>query len=131
AVLSGPDAPSGVASRAGAGPGAARRRRALRHAARQAGRDRHEARRGGRTLARMHRAGAYFAHPQPNLRSLPWWQETVPSLLPFVSDAQRDLLSAELAHQQAFFASSDYAALPAGPCHCDLFRDNVLFAHAE
>jgi homoserine kinase type II len=52
-------------------------------------------------------------------------------VLPFLDGAQRDLLSAELAHQRAFFASADYAALPGGPCHCDLFRDNVLFAHTN
>ncbi|PCE23666.1 homoserine kinase [Paraburkholderia acidicola] len=84
----------------------------------------------GQMLARMHLAGRDFAQHQPNLRSLPWWQETVPAVLPFLAGAQRDLLTTELAHQQAFFASDDYAALPAGPCHCDLFRDNVLFAHA-
>jgi homoserine kinase type II len=78
----------------------------------------------------MHLAGRDYLRYQPNLRSLPWWQETVPAVLPFLSGAQRDLLSSELAHQEAFFASSDYAALPEGPCHCDLFRDNVLFAHA-
>ena len=84
----------------------------------------------GQMLARMHLAGRDYPRHQPNLRSLPWWQETVPTVLPFLSGAQRDLLSSELAHQEAFFASSDYAALPEGPCHCDLFRDNVLFAHA-
>jgi homoserine kinase type II len=84
----------------------------------------------GQMLARMHLAGRDYPRHQPNLRSLPWWQETVPAVLPFLSGAQRDLLSSELAHQEAFFASSDYAALPEGPCHCDLFRDNVLFAHA-
>ena len=84
----------------------------------------------GQMLARMHLAGRNYARHQPNLRSLSWWQETVPTVLPFLADAQRELLSAELAHQQAFFASADYAALPEGPCHCDLFRDNVLFAHA-
>jgi homoserine kinase type II len=84
----------------------------------------------GQMLARMHLAGRDYARHQPNLRSLGWWQETVPAVLPFLADTQRDLLSAELAHQQAFFASADYAALPEGPCHCDLFRDNVLFAHA-
>jgi homoserine kinase type II len=85
----------------------------------------------GHMLARMHLAGRDFAHHQPNLRSLPWWQENVPAVLPYVSEAERELLSSELAHQQAFFGSSDYAALPEGPCHCDLFRDNVLFAHAD
>lgn len=84
----------------------------------------------GQMLARMHLAGRDFKHRQPNLRSLAWWQQTVPVVLPFVGDAQRELLEAELAHQTAFFASSDYAALPEGPCHCDLFRDNVLFAPA-
>ncbi|MBR8458263.1 homoserine kinase [Burkholderia dolosa] len=84
----------------------------------------------GQMLARMHLAGRDFPRNQPNLRSLPWWQENVPAIVPFVSDAQRALLERELAHQANVFASDDYAALPSGPCHCDLFRDNVLFAHA-
>ena len=84
----------------------------------------------GQMLARLHLAGRDFAHHQPNLRSLPWWQETVPGVVPFLTDAQRTLITEELAHQQAVFASADYASLPEGPCHCDLFRDNVLFAHA-
>lgn len=84
----------------------------------------------GQMLARMHLAGRDYPRRQPNLRSLSWWQETVPTVLPFLDEAQSALLSTELAHQQAFFASEDYAALPEGPCHCDLFRDNVLFAHA-
>ena len=74
-------------------------------------------------LARLHLAGRDFAHHQPNLRSLPWWKETVPTILPFLEGAQRELLSSELAHQEAFFASADYAALPEGPCHADLFRE--------
>lgn len=81
-------------------------------------------------LARLHLAGRDYPRSQPNLRSLPWWQENVPAIVPFITDAQRTLLEGELAHQAGFFASDDYAALPAGPCHCDLFRDNVLFAHA-
>ncbi|PLZ00986.1 homoserine kinase [Burkholderia sp. WAC0059] len=85
----------------------------------------------GHMLARLHLAGRDFAGDQPNLRSLPWWRETVPNVLSFASDSQRALLTAELAHQEAFFASGDYAALPGGPCHCDLFRDNVLFAEAN
>ena len=84
----------------------------------------------GQMLARLHLAGRDYPRNQPNLRSLPWWQENVPAIVPFITDEQRALLEGELAHQASFFASDDYAALPAGPCHCDLFRDNVLFAHA-
>ncbi|MGF6773826.1 homoserine kinase type II [Paraburkholderia sp. GAS199] len=84
----------------------------------------------GQMLARMHLAGRDYPRHQPNLRSLPWWRDNVPTILPFLEGEQRALLSSELAHQEAFFASDDYAALPEGPCHADLFRDNVLFAHA-
>jgi homoserine kinase type II len=83
----------------------------------------------GQMLARLHLAGRDFPTHQPNLRSLAWWQENVPALLPFLSDDQRALIQSELDHQAAFFTSSDYAQLPEGACHCDLFRDNVLFAH--
>src|SRR6201996_7146867 len=82
----------------------------------------------GQMLARLHLAGRDFARHQPNLRSLAWWRENVPAIIDFLSDAQRALIESELAHQTAFFGSADYASLPAGPCHCDLFRDNVLFA---
>ena len=84
----------------------------------------------GQMLARMHLAGRDYTGYQPNLRSLPWWKETVPTILPFLEGEQRELLSSELAYQEAFFASADYAALPEGPCHADLFRDNAMFAHA-
>ncbi|SMF99444.1 homoserine kinase [Burkholderia singularis] len=84
----------------------------------------------GQMLARMHLAGRDYPRRQPNLRSLSWWRETVPVLTPIVDTAQRALLESEFAHQTDFFASSSYAALPEGPCHCDLFRDNALFAHA-
>jgi homoserine kinase type II len=83
----------------------------------------------GQMLARLHLAGRNFPAYQPNLRSLAWWQENVPAVLPHLSDDQRALITNELAHQAAFFASDEYRLLPEGPCHCDLFRDNVLFAH--
>jgi homoserine kinase type II len=82
----------------------------------------------GQMLARMHLAGRDYPRQQPNLRTLPWWRATSPTLLPFMTETQRALLLAELAHQEAFFGGPDYAALPGGPCHCDLFRDNALFA---
>ncbi|SAL39330.1 homoserine kinase [Caballeronia humi] len=83
----------------------------------------------GQMLARLHLAGRDFGQHQHNLRSLAWWQENVPAILPFLADSQRTLIEDELAHQSAFFGSADYASLPEGPCHCDLFRDNVLFSH--
>jgi len=84
----------------------------------------------GEMLARMHLAGRSFGLHQPNLRSLSWWQATEAALVPFLSPAQHTLLREELHFQRAFFASDAYRDLPEGPCHCDLFRDNVLFADA-
>ncbi|CAN7347802.1 homoserine kinase [Variovorax paradoxus] len=81
----------------------------------------------GEMLARMHLAGRDYARHQPNLRGLPWWKETVPVLLPYVGNDQRTLLLDELAFQTRIAASPDYAALPRGPVHADLFRDNVMF----
>ena len=81
----------------------------------------------GDMLARMHLAGKDYAPHQPNLRGLPWWTETVPALLPYVSKAQCKLLLDELDFQTKVAASSGYAALPRGPVHADLFRDNVMF----
>ena len=83
----------------------------------------------GQMLARLHLAGRDFPQHQHNLRSLSWWQANAPAVVPFLSDDQRALIDSELAHQAAFFGSADYASLPEGPCHCDLFRDNVLFSH--
>jgi homoserine kinase type II len=81
----------------------------------------------GEMLARTHLAGRDYARHQPNLRGLQWWKETVPVLLPYVGEDQRTLLLDELAFQTRIAASPDYAALPRGPVHADLFRDNVMF----
>ena len=81
----------------------------------------------GDMLARMHLAGRDFGLRQPNLRGLPWWNETVPVVLPHLSDAQRTLIRAELAYQNHVAESAAYRALPSGPVHADLFRDNVMF----
>ncbi len=81
----------------------------------------------GTMLARMHLAGQDYPRNQPNLRSLRWWQQTEAEIVPFLDADQRALLQTEIAHQTAFFGGADYAALDGGPCHCDLFRDNVLF----
>jgi homoserine kinase type II len=81
----------------------------------------------GATLAQLHLAGADFAMSQPNLRGLSWWNETVPVVLPHLTADQTALIQSELAYQNHIAASSAYAALPRGPIHADLFRDNVMF----
>ena len=81
----------------------------------------------GTMLARMHLAGQGYERNQPNLRGLPWWNDTVPVVLPFLDGPQANLLRSELAYQNHVAASSAYAALPRGPVHADLFRDNAMF----
>ena len=81
----------------------------------------------GATLAKLHLEGRDFELSQPNLRSLPWWNETVPVVLPHLDESQAALIQSELAYQNHVAASSTYAALPRGPIHADLFRDNVMF----
>jgi len=81
----------------------------------------------GQTLARLHLVGRSFTRQQPNLRGLAWWNQTVPVVLPYLGPQQAELLRSELAYQNAVAATPDYAALPRGPVHADLFRDNVLF----
>jgi homoserine kinase type II len=81
----------------------------------------------GDMLARMHLAGKDYNRHQPNLRGLAWWNQTVPVVLPFLCNAQNSLIQSELAFQNHVAHSSAYAALPRGPVHADLFRDNVMF----
>ena len=81
----------------------------------------------GDMLARMHLAGRSFERVQPNLRALPWWNDTAPVVLPYLNAAQAELLQSELAWQNQLAQSAVYATLPRGPVHADLFRDNVMF----
>jgi homoserine kinase type II len=81
----------------------------------------------GRMLARMHIASADFDMSQPHHRGLAWWVATAPEVLPHLQPAQAALLQEELAFQQHLAASPAGLALPRGPIHADLFRDNVMF----
>jgi homoserine kinase type II len=81
----------------------------------------------GDMLARMHLAGADYKRQQPNLRGLAWWNDTVSVVLPYLDASQAALIQTELAYQNHTAASSAYNALPRGPIHADLFRDNVMF----
>jgi homoserine kinase type II len=82
----------------------------------------------GAMMARAHLAARDYPRRQPNLRGLPWWNDTVPVVLPYLDAAQSALIRAELAYQNHMAAGAAYAALPRGAVHADLFRDNVLFA---
>jgi homoserine kinase type II len=85
----------------------------------------------GGMLARMHLASQSFELQQPNLRALPWWNDTLSAVLPHVTAEQRSLLLGELAYQNHVQASSAFKALPVGIIHADLFRDNVMFEGDE
>jgi len=79
-------------------------------------------------MARAHLAASDFPICQPNLRGLPWWQANAPKVLPYLEPAQAALLNDALAEQERLAATTAWQALPSGPVHCDLFRDNALFA---
>ncbi|MDY7538888.1 homoserine kinase [Undibacterium sp. 5I1] len=81
----------------------------------------------GAMLARMHVAAKDFEIRQPNLRGLEWWNQTTPAVLPFLSETNQHLLCAEMHYQETFATTAIYKALPGGPVHADLFRNNVMF----
>lgn len=85
----------------------------------------------GAFLARMHLAVGTFALRQPHLRGLGWWTDTAPEVLPHLPDGAEALLRGELAHQVELANGADYAALPRGAIHADLFRDNAMFEGDE
>jgi homoserine kinase type II len=85
----------------------------------------------GAMLARMHLAAQDYPYYQPNLRGLDWWRQTTPVVMPYLDEDTGHLLEAEMHFQEAFAASSAYQALPSGPIHADLFRNNVMFNGEE
>lgn len=85
----------------------------------------------GTMMAKLHLAAKDFPMQQANLRSLPWWKETAPIVLPFLSDNNAQLLREEMIFQEKFFTSSVYQNLPRGPIHADLFRNNAMFQNTQ
>ena len=81
----------------------------------------------GDALARMHLVARDLADPLPNPRGLDWCLRTGEQLRGLLAPGQSRLLLDELTDQQTFAASHASAALPRGPVHADLFRDNALF----
>jgi homoserine kinase type II len=77
----------------------------------------------GELLARLHLAAADLPAAPPNPCGAAWRQATGSALLPRLPADDRVLLADELGFQ----AAQDFAALPGGVIHADLFRDNVLW----
>lgn len=76
----------------------------------------------GAMLGQMHIAGQSFNQVMPNPRGAAWRTTTAPQVRPFLDAGQAALLDGEV----ALHARQDWAALPQGVIHADLFRDNVL-----
>ena len=76
----------------------------------------------GAMLGQMHIAGQSFSQIMPNPRGAAWRTATAPQVRPFLDAEQAVLLGSEV----ALHARQNWAALPQGVIHADLFRDNVL-----
>ena len=92
----------------------------------------------GAALAKLHQIGQQYQRDCPQLmlnnpRGLAWWQQVVPTITPYLPAALKALLEEELQAQSDYAQTPTYQALPRGPVHADLFRNNVLFAgsHAQ
>jgi homoserine kinase type II len=76
----------------------------------------------GAMLGQMHIAGQSFSQIMPNPRGTAWRAATAPRVRPFLDARQAALLDSEV----TLHAQQNWAALPQGVIHADLFRDNVL-----
>jgi len=77
----------------------------------------------GEQLARFHQAGAGFESKRTNDRDLQWMQATFKQIEAFLPDDEKQMITQELAFQSTI----DWAHLPQGVIHADLFCDNALF----
>lgn len=76
----------------------------------------------GAMLAQMHIAGQSFSQVMPNPRGATWRKAAALQVRPFLDKQQAALLKSEV----DLHAQQDWARLPQGVIHADLFRDNVL-----
>ncbi len=76
----------------------------------------------GAMLGQLHIAGQSFSQIMPNPRGVAWRAVTAPQVRPFFEVRQAALLESEI----DLHAQQNYAHLPQGVIHADLFRDNVL-----
>lgn len=77
----------------------------------------------GAMLGQMHNAGQSFSQIMSNPRGAAWRALTAPQVRPFLDTQQAALLDSEVALHAR---QRNWAALPQGVIHADLFRDNVL-----
>jgi homoserine kinase type II len=77
----------------------------------------------GDVLARMHTAAREFPRARGNPFGPGWRRRTAAVLAPRLGADDRRLLESEMDFQEGL----DFAGLPAGIVHADLFRDNALF----
>ncbi len=77
----------------------------------------------GELLANMHLSGRSYPEKVENSRGPKWWNATAPSLMPFLTPEEAEVLQSELRFQSLYRSEN----LPRGVIHADLFRDNVLF----
>ncbi|BBP44671.1 homoserine kinase [Thiosulfatimonas sediminis] len=78
----------------------------------------------GEYLARFHQAGQDFSDFRPNDRGLDWMVSTYQLIQQYLPSDEQAMIEAELAYQ----AQIDWAHLPSGVIHADLFCDNALFS---
>lgn len=81
----------------------------------------------GSTLARLHNAARMFDMVVANSRGASWRQTTANKLAKSLNSEDSELLNLALKADQACQA----ADLPNAACHCDLFRNNVLWQENE
>lgn len=77
----------------------------------------------GAAMARMHLATLDFNHQRANDRGPAWRAEVAQLVAPRLDDADRALLWDAVTE----FQDDQFAGLPGGVIHADLFRDNALF----
>ncbi|WP_321325438.1 homoserine kinase [Thiomicrorhabdus sp.] len=77
----------------------------------------------GGQLARFHIAGQHYEGNRENDRDLNWMQTTYTSIKGYLADDECQMIEKEFAFQ----AQTDWAELPKGVIHADLFCDNAMF----
>jgi len=76
----------------------------------------------GAMLGQMHIAGQSFSQVMPNPRGAAWRATTATLVRPFLDASQVELLDQEV----TLHSHNNFAQLPQGVIHADLFHDNVL-----